>query len=191
MMINDKVNELKKALDETLSCEKEKIEEACNLLKECLISGGKILVCGNGGSAAEAQHMSAEFISRLKDDRRALASIALTTDSSILTACGNDYGFEKIFSRQVDALACEKDVLVCLTTSGKSPNLIEAAKSARELKCKVLSLTGINESLLEKESDLTIKCQSDKTARIQEVQLFIIHHLVGEAEKPFLDKQYI
>ncbi|MEK6890498.1 MAG: SIS domain-containing protein [Nanoarchaeota archaeon] len=188
-MINDKVNELKKALDETLSCEKEKIEEACNLLKECLISGGKILVCGNGGSAAEAQHMSAEFISRLKEDRRALASIALTTDSSILTACGNDYGFEKIFSRQVDALACEKDVLVCLTTSGKSPNLIEAAKSARELKCKVLSLTGINESLLEKESDLTIKCQSDKTARIQEVQLFLIHHLVGESEKPFLDNQ--
>lgn len=188
-MIIEKADELKKVLDETLSIEKHKIDCACEMLKHCLISGGKILVCGNGGSAAEAQHMSAEFISRLKDDRKALASIALTTDSSILTACGNDYGFEKVFSRQVDALACEKDVLVCLTTSGKSPNLIEAAKSAKRLSCKVLSLTGINESPLEKESDLTIKCRSDKTARIQEVQLFLIHHLVGEAEKPFLNNQ--
>lgn len=187
-MINEKAKYLKETLDLTLERENEKIINACESLKQCLLSGNKVLVCGNGGSAAEAQHMAAEFVSRLKEDRIPLASIALTTDTSILTACGNDYGFDSVFSRQVESIGNKGDILVCLTTSGKSMNLIKATESAKKKEIKVISLTGINESPLEKISDITIKCQSDKTARIQEVQLFLIHHLVGEAEKPFFSR---
>jgi D-sedoheptulose 7-phosphate isomerase len=146
--------------------------------------GSKLLFCGNGGSAAESQHFATEFAVRLtaQRDRRALAAMALTTDTSLLTACSNDYGFDHIFSRQVEALMNPGDVLILLSTSGKSPNLILAAKAARKLNGTVISFVGDKETPLDALSDHVLHIPSPSGQRVQEAHLICGHMLVELVE---------
>lgn len=156
------------------------IAAAIETLTGALLEGGKILACGNGGSAADAQHFAAELVGRFEAERQELAAIALTTDTSILTAVGNDYGFAHIFSRQVRALGHAGDVLLAISTSGNSGNVIEAIRAAHEHDMRVIALTGrgggeIAELL--RDDDIHLCVPADRTARIQETHLLIIHCL--------------
>src|SRR5450432_3191772 len=132
------------AAQSLLDSQVSEIEETGQLLCQTLRSGNKILICGNGGSAADAQHLAAELVGRYEQERRAWPAIALTTDTSALTALSNDYGYEEVFSRQVQAHAVKGDLLIAISTSGQSANVIRAALKARELGCQVIALTGAN-----------------------------------------------
>lgn len=161
--------------EEILSNDKDNIESCAQLLFETFKKGGKVLVCGNGGSAADAQHIAAEFVGRYETERKALPSIALTTDTSALTAIANDYDFERIFSRQVEALAAEGDCLLAISTSGNSPNVISAVMTARNKGCSVIGMTGIKGKKLASLCDKAILIPSERTARIQEAHITIAH----------------
>ena len=137
--------------------------------------GGKILLAGNGGSAADAQHLAAEFVGRFVKERRGLAAIALTTDTSALTSIGNDYGFDYIFSRQIEALGAADDVFIGISTSGNSPNIVQAVAAARATRLKIILLLGKNGGILRGLGDVEIIVPSDTTARIQEMHLLIGH----------------
>jgi D-sedoheptulose 7-phosphate isomerase len=137
--------------------------------------GGKVLFFGNGGSAADAQHLAAEFVGRFVRERAGLPAIALTTDSSILTAVGNDYGFEQVFARQIHALGRPGDVAVAISTSGNSANVLEGVKEARKRKLKTIGLTGKDGCALAQQSDVAITIPSTSTARIQECHIAIGH----------------
>lgn len=151
------------------------IERCAEIIFQVFESGGKVLICGNGGSAADAQHIAAEFVGRYETERKALPAIALTTDTSALTALANDYDFEKIFSRQVEALAHEKDLLIAISTSGNSPNVCAAVMTARQIGCKTLVLTGGKGKKLASLCDDGILVPSERTARIQESHILIAH----------------
>ena len=159
------------------------IFEAAGLIIMCLRAGGKVLFFGNGGSAADAQHLAAEFIGRFVRERAGLPAIALTTDSSILTAVGNDYGFDQVFARQVQALGRPGDVAIAISTSGNSPNIIEAVKAARKGCLKTIGLSGKDGGLLAKEADLVITVPSTTTARIQECHIAVGHLLCELTEE--------
>ena len=151
------------------------IQNCAELIFECFKGGKKLLLCGNGGSAADAQHLAAEFVGRYELERRAFPAIALTTDTSALTALANDYSFEKVFARQVEALANEGDVLIAISTSGNSPNVISAVMTARSRGCQTVGLTGKNGKKLASLCDATIIVPSVRTARIQEAHITIGH----------------
>jgi D-sedoheptulose 7-phosphate isomerase len=151
------------------------LQTVAESMNRCLRAGHKILACGNGGSAADAQHLVAELVGRFRDERRALAAIALTADTAILTAVGNDYGYERVFARQVEALARSGDLLFAISTSGSSPNVVAAAQAARALGCTVVALTGSGGGRLAQHADLLIAAPSQVTARIQEVHSLCIH----------------
>ena len=160
------------------------IEECALILKNTLRGGGKILICGNGGSAADAQHIAAEFVGRYETERTALPAIALTTDTSALTALANDYSFGRVFARQVEALARESDCLIAISTSGESENVINAVMSARSLGCRVIGMTGSKGKKLASLSDACLMVPSDRTARIQEAHITVAHiwcELIDEA----------
>ena len=146
----------------------------------CLLNDGKILSCGNGGSAGDAQHFSAELLNRFEKERPGLPAIAITTDSSTLTAIANDYDYNEIFAKQVSALGQSNDVLLAISTSGNSPNIVEAIRAAHDREMKIVALTGRDggamADLLSAE-DIEIRVPSDRTARIQEVHLVVIHCL--------------
>ena len=171
------------------------IAAAVQAVLACVTSGGKVLACGNGGSAADAQHFSAEFIGRFERERPELGAIALTTDSSILTAIANDYDFNRIFAKQVRGLGQAGDVLLAMSTSGNSANILAAIEAAHEREMTVVALTGrgggkIGNAL--RETDVHVCVPHDRTARIQEVHLLILHcicdgvdtQLLGEQESP-------
>lgn len=162
---------------------------AFRLLYAALKSGKKILLCGNGGSAADCQHFAAELVVRLRKGKlqKARPAIALTTDSSILTAAGNDLGFGKLFARQVEALGAAGDVLVAISTSGSSANVIEAARAARKQRMKVIALTGKNGGKLRKLADSWLAVPSNDTQRIQEMHITILHFW-GEALEAALSR---
>ena len=171
------------------------IAAAVQAVLACVTSGGKVLACGNGGSAADAQHFSAEFVGRFERERPELGAIALTTDSSILTAIGNDYDFERIFSKQVRALGHAGDVLLALSTSGNSANVLAAVQAAHEREMSVVALTGRGGGRMAKalrETDVHICVPHERTARIQEVHILALHcicdavdaQLLGEQEPP-------
>ena len=159
------------------------IENAAMLLAECFRRGNKLLVMGNGGSAADAQHLAAEIVGRFKLERRALPAIALTTDSSILTAVGNDYGFESIFSRQVEAHAVAGDVVVGISTSGNSPNVQLALQRAAEAGCRTVALLGKDGGTIKGVAELSITVPSHDTPRVQEGHITIIHILCDLVER--------
>ncbi len=142
---------------------------------KALSNGNKLLICGNGGSAADAQHFSSELIGRFNKDRQPIKAIALTTDTSILTAVSNDYGFEEVFVRQVRALGEQDDVLVAISTSGTSPNILKAAKEAKSRGMIIVSFTGRSGGSLKGLSDYNINVDSDSTAHIQEIHATVIH----------------
>ena len=159
------------------------IEAAGELLINTVRQGGKILLCGNGGSAADCQHIAAELVVRYEKKRQAMAAIALTTDSSILTAHANDYDFETVFSRQVEALGNDKDCLIAISTSGKSKNILRAVESAKSKGMMVIGLTGCEGGELSKQATVSVIVPSVVTARIQEAHILIGHWWCGAIEE--------
>ncbi|MEA3412738.1 MAG: phosphoheptose isomerase [Pseudomonadota bacterium] len=167
------------------------VAEGAGMVVDCLLGGHKVLSCGNGGSAGDAQHFSSEMLNRFERDRPGLPAVALTTDSSTLTSIANDYAWELVFSKQVEALGQPGDLLLAITTSGNSSNVLKAATAAHDRDMRVIALTGRDGGRLAdllKPDDLEIRIPADSTARIQEVHLLIIHclcdlvdrHLLGE-----------
>ncbi len=181
--------DLKYAAAEVLS---RPIAEAVSALVGCITGGGKVLACGNGGSASDAQHFAAEFIGRFERERPGLAAIALTTDSSIITAIGNDYAFDAIFSKQVQALGAPGDVLIAISTSGNSANIVAAVQAAHAKEMTIIALTGrgggkIRELLLD--TDVHICVPHERTARIQEVHILVLHCLCDAVDNQLLGEQ--
>ena len=159
------------------------IEKAAEWMVECLKHGGKILFFGNGGSAADAQHLAAELVGRFAKERRGLPAIALTTDTSILTAIGNDYRYELVFARQIEALGNAGDIAVGLTTSGNSPNVVAGIQKAKEKRLRTIGFTGGTGGKLKEISDLALVVPSGSTPRIQESHIAIGHaicHVIDE-----------
>jgi D-sedoheptulose 7-phosphate isomerase len=158
----------------------ENLAKAIEKMYQCVNAGSKILACGNGGSAADAQHFAAELVGRFERERQELGAIALTTDSSILTAVGNDYGYDEIFSKQVNALGKTGDILLAISTSGNSKNVIKAIEAAKKKGITVISLTGKDGGLMAKlmgPEDINLCVPSERTARIQETHLLVLHCL--------------
>lgn len=160
-----------------------KISDSVVLLQKALGNGKKLLVMGNGGSAADAQHFAAEIIGRFKMERPALPAIALTTDTSVLTAIGNDYGFDTVFSRQVEGLGAAGDVVVGISTSGNSTNVLAALLKARELGCSTIALLGRDGGTIKSAADISIIVPSNDTPRIQEAHITVIHIICDLLEK--------
>ena len=168
------------------------IADAVNAVVGCITAGGKVLACGNGGSASDAQHFAAEFVGRFERERPGLAAIALTTDSSILTAVGNDYDFNSIFSKQVQALGSPGDVLIAISTSGNSANVLAAVEAARAKEMTVIALTGRGGGKLRErlgETDVHICVPHERTARIQEVHILALHCLCDAVDLQLLGEQ--
>ncbi len=160
-----------------------KIVQVAEVLIQAIKSDRTVFWCGNGGSAADSQHLAAELVGRFQHDRPALASVALTTDTSILTSVGNDYGYEYIFSRQVDGLTRPGDVLVCISTSGNSPNVVAAAKSAKARSVATVALCGSDGGALAPLCDQVLVVPDQDTARIQEMHMLIGHILCDLVER--------
>ncbi len=169
------------------------IADAVQALIACVTNGGKVLACGNGGSAADAQHFAAEFIGRFERERPELAAVALTTDTSVLTAIANDYEFSQVFAKQVRGLGAAGDVLLAISSSGNSPSIVQAVTAAHERDMTVIALTGRGGGRLGamlRETDVQVCVPHERTARIQEVHILTIHclcdgvdaHLLGEQE---------
>jgi D-sedoheptulose 7-phosphate isomerase len=175
--------EHRKTLDNVETTLQGAIEAAGVMLMDTFGNGGKILLCGNGGSAADAQHIAAEFTGRFVRERRALPAIALTTDTSALSAIGNDYGFERVFERQVEALAERGDLVIGISTSGNSSNVLRALDLANSIGCLTLGLSGRGGGKMNDLCDLNIVVPSDVTARIQEMHILIGHILCAIADE--------
>ena len=151
------------------------LEVASTIIVNALQNGNKILLCGNGGSAADAQHIAAELTGRYKTERRGLPGIALTTDTSALTAIGNDYGYDRIFDRQVESLAHYGDVVIGISTSGNSANVINALNVAKEMGCQTIGFSGRDGGAMNKVCDINLIVPSDNTPRIQEIHILLGH----------------
>lgn len=160
---------------EALHAAAEPIVRSVGMCWQALAAGGRVLVFGNGGSAAEAQHFAADLTGRFGRERRALGAIALTTDTSALTAIGNDYGFARVFARQIEALGRPGDVAVGISTSGRSPNVVEGLRRARELGLGTIALTGPDPADLAVHADLVLPAAGATTARVQEAHLTVLH----------------
>lgn len=163
------------------------VERAADFMLDALRSGGKLLTCGNGGSAADAQHFAAELTGRYRRERRPLPAIALTTDSSALTCIGNDYAFADVFARQVEALAGERDVVVGITTSGNSENVVRALSAAKERGARTVALCGERGGRVEAFADVTLKAPSTLTAHVQEMHILLIHVLCETIDDAFVN----
>jgi len=163
----------------------EEIARAAELLTSALSRGGTVLLCGNGGSAADAQHIAAELTGRFLRERPGLPAVALTTDSSALTAIGNDYGFERVFARQVEALGRPGDLLVAITTSGSSPNVLQAIRAARSRELAVIGLLGRDGGAARALCDVALVVEADVTARVQEVHILVGHILCEAVDRAF------
>lgn len=159
------------------------IKKASKIITSALKKGGKVIFCGNGGSAADSNHLAAEFISKFKKERKSLPAISLSSNNSIITAIGNDYGFDLVFQRQLEGIANKNDILYAITTSGKSKNIIKAVKKAKELNIKTILITGKNKTNLN--CDIEINAPSDITAEIQEMHIAIGHILCEIIENKF------
>lgn len=181
--------DLKYAAAEILS---RPIADAVSAVVGSITGGGKVLACGNGGSASDAQHFAAEFIGRFERERPGLAAIALTTDTSIITAIGNDYDFNQIYSKQVQALGAPGDVLIAITTSGNSANVLAAVEAAHAKEMTVIALTGRNGGKMTQqllETDVHICVPHERTARIQEVHILALHCLCDAVDLQLLGEQ--
>lgn len=179
--IKKEISESIATLEASKSLESSIIKVA-KLITDSLQNGGKLIAFGNGGSAADAQHFAAELSGRYKKERKALAGIAISTDTSALTAIGNDYGFEVVFSRQVEAIAQKGDVLFGISTSGNSANVLKAFESGKSIGCKCVGLSGKGGGKMSDLSDINLVIPSDNTPRIQEAHILVIHALCGLIE---------
>ena len=173
--LSNSLQEHLKTIQQLIDSSLPKIEQSGQLICEVLASGRKVLLCGNGGSAADAQHIAAELVGCYEQQRRSWPAIALTTDTSALTAVSNDLGYEQVFARQVAGLAQAGDVLIAISTSGKSKNVLRAAEVAREIGCKTIALTGATADPLGSLCDVTLAVPSNRTSRVQEAHITIGH----------------
>lgn len=198
MNLNDRIDRcesLKKIIHSQIAAHQRLLEESVGIIAEvaetitdCLLSGRKVLLCGNGGSAADAQHVAAEIVGRFARERSALPAIALTTDTSIITAVGNDYGFDQVFSRQVEALAVKGDVVVGISTSGKSTNVINALEAARKISARTIGFTGNPGADIGGSCDICFSAPAETTARIQELHIAAWHAICELTEKVIVEK---
>ena len=184
-IIQFEFNEHLKTSKETMKNISHPLEEAARICIECLQNNGKIIFFGNGGSAADAQHLAAELVSRYKTERQGLGAISLTTDTSILTAIGNDYGFDRIFSRQIEALARPEDILIGISTGGTSINVINAFKVGKDKGCKIIGFSGKGGGEFNNLCDINLVIPSDDTPRIQEMHILIGHTICHLIEQDF------
>jgi len=166
----------------SLSSLEDRMVEAADLIEQCLRAGNKLLVCGNGGSAADAAHFATELVVRFARDRRAQPAICLASDGGLLTAAANDYGFNEIFARQVAAFGQPGDALICLTTSGKSKNVLRALEEAKARKLKTIALVGRDGGSTIGMADVDLLVRSDSTARVQEAHQLLLHVLCETIE---------
>lgn len=164
------------------------LEKIAKLILDALSRGNKLLLCGNGGSAADSQHIAAEFIARFRLERRSLPAVSLTTDTSILTAVANDYAYEKVFSRQVEGLGEKGDVLIGISTSGNSKNVLEAVKQAKSQGVFTVGFTGMSGGILKDICDLCFRAMSDKTSHIQEIHITSLHAVSEVVEEMMFRK---
>lgn len=187
-------NEIKAALKQisdnflALEAKSSIIEKIADLWIEALKKGNKIIFCGNGGSAADSQHLAAELMGRYKLDRNPMPALSLTTDTSALTAIGNDYGYDKVFSRQLRGIGQKGDVLVGISTSGNSKNILDAFKIAKEMNIKTVAFTGSAGGEMIKQADITLNVPSDITNNIQEMHIASGHIICGIVESYFWSK---
>ena len=173
--INEEFSSHLEVINKVINTMEIDIEKASVIIVDALKNGNKILLCGNGGSAADAQHIAAELTGRYKTERRGLPGIALTTDTSALTAIGNDYGYDRVFDRQVESLATKGDVIIGISTSGNSKNVISALKLGREMGCKTVGLTGRDGGSMNEVCDINLIVPSENTPRIQEMHILFGH----------------
>lgn len=171
------------ALEAMLAAGVAPVVEAARIVGDAIERGGTVLVFGNGGSAAEAQHFAAELVGRFERERRGLAAVALTTDTSALTAIGNDYGFARVFARQIEALGRPGDVALGISTSGASPNVVEGLRAARARGLATIGLTGRDGGEVGRVADVHVNVPLPSTARVQEVQLVLLHALADLVER--------
>jgi len=184
-IINSSIEAKKKLIESDLG----RIEKAVGLIEKCISKGGKLLLFGNGGSAADSQHIAAEFVGRFRLERKAIPALALTTNTSTLTALANDYGYDASFRRQLEAFGNKGDVALAISTSGNAKNVIEAVKKAKELAIKTIALTGKEGGALAKLCDISIIVKSKDTARIQEAHILIGHIIAEIVESDLFQKQ--
>lgn len=180
-IIQDQFDEHLKTAEATMISLSNSIQVSAELCRESLKIGGKILLFGNGGSASDAQHIAAELVGRYKIERKGLAAIALTTDTSAITAISNDFGYENVFTRQVEALATNLDVVIGISTGGTSTNVINALKKAKEIGCKTIGFSGRGGGEMNTLCDINLVVPSDETPRIQEMHILVGHticHLI-------------
>ena len=186
-IIENEFNAHTQAISNSVKFAIKDIENAAKISIDCLKNGNKILIFGNGGSAADAQHIAAEITGRYKTQRKGLSAIALTTDTSALTSIGNDFGFDKIFERQVEALANKGDTLIGISTGGSSLNVINALKLAKGLKCKTIGFSGRDGGEFNSICDVNIIARSNDTPRIQELHMLVGHTICHLIDQAFLD----
>ncbi len=182
-LIRERIKESVRAKEALIASEVGNIEKAAKVIIEALKRGAKLLVFGNGGSAADSQHIVAELVGRFKKERKPIKAIALTTNTSTISAIANDYGYEAVFTRQVEALAEKNDIVIAISTSGNSENVNEAVRLAKSLGLKTIGLTGGAGGSLKKECDIAIVVDSKNTPRIQEAHIMIGHILCELVEE--------
>lgn len=166
------------------------LQKTCNVVLEAYKNGNKTIFAGNGGSAADSQHLAAEFVSRFYFDRPGIPSLALTTDTSIITAIGNDYGYENLFSRQIEANAKKGDVFIAISTSGNSPNIIKAINTAKKKNIFVIGMTGNKKSKMVEICDICLQVPSSSTPRIQEAHILLGHIICGFVEDKLFSDEF-
>ena len=184
-MIAEQLKEHSQLIEKVIGTLVPDIEAACELINQTILNGGKVLIAGNGGSAADAQHIAAELSGRFVKDRKALPGIALTTDTSAMTSIANDYGYGHVFARQVEALGRPGDLFIGISTSGNSEGILNAFTKAAALGCKTLGLSGRDGGKMNGMCDINIVVPSDVTARIQEVHILIGHILCKSVDDLF------
>ncbi|GAB4203174.1 MAG: SIS domain-containing protein [Roseiflexaceae bacterium] len=166
----------------SLAAQRATVEQIAALVRDTVLRGNLLFTCGNGGSATDAQHLAEELIARFRSNRRALPAVALTADSSVLTCIGNDFGYEQVFARQIEALARPGDLLLCFTTSGNSPNILAALRAARERGATTIALLGKDGGAARTLADHPLIVASQDTARIQEAHLLVLHYICEVVE---------
>ncbi len=184
-MIEDELNAHKRTIEKTIEIMIPQTKEASELVIDTLKNGNKVLFCGNGGSASDAQHLSAELVGRYKTERRGLPAMALTTDTSALTAIGNDYGYDRVFDRQVEALINRGDLLIGISTSGESLNVLSALLLAKDMGARTIGFTGKGGGKIKYASDVNLIVPSDDTPRIQEMHILIGHIICQAVDNAF------
>jgi D-sedoheptulose 7-phosphate isomerase len=182
-VLREVIQEHARVVEETLATQVQAFDRIAGLAEECLRAEGTIYIFGNGGSAADAQHFAAELVGRFEKDRQGLPAVALTVNSSTLTAVANDYGFERIFARQLEALASEGDLVIGISTSGESANVLAAVRTARDIGCRIVGMTGAGGGSLGELADAVLTVPSRTVARIQEVHEICLHALAGLLEE--------